>query len=263
MEKTRLTIKGGDHFYYTKESINHHGSHNTIHNSSILTHLDSLSSNLNYPTIVKQYYRPQLQRSKNINHNYNEDSFLIDSSDALRPQFQRVYIENSAESIMYDNDNTNKRYSKRNNNSRISIVQSSHNRHSSITFASIFKQSSTSDLNTNNNQIIINTPHTYENAAFSIEDEFTQVTKFETPIVVVTAPPPKSSVQTFDESNNINLDLVSLNAAPEQNADSTTNSRNSDINYSFGDHVQPPSASSYSSSGSSSLSSSILIFLIF
>ena len=111
-------------------------------NTSILTHIDSLCSNIHFPTTVKQYqyYRPQLHHNPNF-----EDSFLISSMDFCKenipPQFTKINENLDYNSLPMPIEN----YQQKN---KINIIQDS-KKHSSITFASIFRNNSWATLNSN------------------------------------------------------------------------------------------------------------------
>lgn len=100
------------------------------YSSTIMTRIDSICSNIDFPTIVKTYYRPQLQRNP-----YVDDSFLITSLDNPKDiQFNKLSETIDMKAVDANND-TSERINK------INIIK---NKHSSITFASVFKNQSLS-----------------------------------------------------------------------------------------------------------------------
>lgn len=113
-----------------------------------MTRIDSICSNIDFPTIIKTYYRPQLQRNP-----YVEDSFLITSLDNSKDvQFNKLN-----DTIGLKHVNADQNFKKEKDNfdilkekeelrqlNRISIIT---NKHSSITFASVFRNNSNPSLN--------------------------------------------------------------------------------------------------------------------
>ena len=114
---------------------------NWNHTASILTHIDSVCSNIHFPPLVKQYCRPQLQRSEHV-----DDSFLISSLDSSRefqhPQFAKLNDSIDFDAVPHAFENPAKL--RRVPRNRVSVANSS--KHSSITFASIFKNHSATTL---------------------------------------------------------------------------------------------------------------------
>jgi hypothetical protein len=135
-------------------------AHKWNHTTSILTNIDSMYSNSNFPTLVKQYYRPQLQS----NNHHVEDSFLISSFDATRefqnPQFAKLNesVDLNAVPHVVDSEHTPLKHAHRN---KVNVIRNS--KHPSITFASIFKNGSMFSLNNQGGVCIVNENKTEDN----------------------------------------------------------------------------------------------------
>lgn len=98
------------------------------YSSTIMTNFDSICSN-DFSTVIKSY-RPQLARN-----NYVDDSFLITSIDDYdKPQFNKIneYLSTDLEQ-------------KFRTLSTVNVIKNV-NRHSSITFASVFNQNDSRKL---------------------------------------------------------------------------------------------------------------------
>ena len=114
------------------------------YSSTIFTRIDSISSNIDFPTIVKSYYRPQLQRNPFV-----DDSFLIASMDDKDPKFNKLNESIILQPIECKAGGIN----------TVNIICNK-SRHSSITFASIFNQNQTMNNSMNLNEH--NNSHNYE-----------------------------------------------------------------------------------------------------
>lgn len=93
------------------------------YSSTIVSNFNSICSYIDLPTVVKSY-RPQLARNP-----FFDDSFLVTSLDnAVNPQFNKINEPlNDDQDRKFTNVNT------------VNVIKSV-NRHSSITFASVFNQ---------------------------------------------------------------------------------------------------------------------------
>lgn len=114
------------------------------YSSTIFTRIDSICSNVDFPTIVKSYYRPQLQRNPFV-----DDSFLITSTDDKDPKFNKLNESINMQPIESKSTGLN----------TINIICNK-NRHSSITFASIFNQNQT--INNSLNMNDLNHSHNFD-----------------------------------------------------------------------------------------------------
>lgn len=93
------------------------------YSSTIVSNFNSICSYIDFPTLVKSY-RPQLSRNP-----FFDDSFLVTSLDnPVNPQFNKIN-----EQLNDDQDRTCSKFN------TVNVIKSV-NRHSSITFASVFNQ---------------------------------------------------------------------------------------------------------------------------
>lgn len=125
------------------------------HTNSILTHLDSLCSNMtSFPRSQHYYYRPQLQRTHCV-----DDSFLISScssadesgvleSRATMARFKPIHDPTGLD-LHVDNERYESTILALSRVNRVNVIKN--NKHSSITFASIFKNTSAATLAANQN----------------------------------------------------------------------------------------------------------------